>query len=392
MEPRPSLVTPRFVAITASALLYFVSIGMLLPTLPRYVEDDLAGSGAEVGLVIGAFGVSAAVIRPWLGRLGDRYGRRILLVGGIAVTGLSVVAYPVWASIPALVLLRTLSGVGEAGAFVGAATAAQDLAPDDRRGEATNYFSMSIYVGLGLGPFLGELIDNASGFRAVALVCFGLAVAGVVLGFAVPVRPPDISPSTTAPRKGFLHPATILPGSLLTLSLIGFVGYTTFLALYLDDLTGGSASAGTVFLFYSAIVIVIRLTFAKLPDQLGAKRTATLAFAFIFLGLAIVAAWPTLLGVYVGTFALAIGASLNYPSLFLFVMADTEPQERSHAVASFGFFFDIAGAIGAPLLGLVIDLTGGQRPAFALGAAAAMIGLVIVRSMSPVPTPAPARG
>ncbi len=373
--------TPRFAAITASALLYFVSLGMLLPTLPRYVEDDLAGNGLEVGLVVGAFGVSAAIIRPWLGRLGDRHGRRILIVGGIAITGLSVVIYPVWASIPALVMLRVLSGIGEAGAFVGAATATQDLAADDRRGEASNYFSLSVYTGLGIGPFLGEWIDDLSGFRAVTLVCLGLALLGVAFGFAVPLRPPDLGPRPAIDRRGFLHPATIVPGILLTLSLIGFVGYTTFLALYLDDLTNGTASAGPVFLVYSAVVITIRLGFATLTDRLGAKRAATVAFTFISLGLIVVASWGTLAGVYVGTVLLAIGVSFNYPSLFLFVMAGTEPHERSHAVASFGFFFDIAGAIGAPLLGVVIDISGGQRPAFAVGAAAGLIGLFIVNTM-----------
>lgn len=358
---------------------------MLLPTLPRYVENELAGSGTEVGLVVGAFGVSAAIIRPWLGRIGDRYGRRILIVGGIAITGLSVIVYPVWASIPALIFLRVVSGVGEAGAFVGAATATQDLATDDRRGEASNYFSLSIYTGLGIGPFLGEWVDELSGFRAVTLVCFGLAVLGVALGFAVPLRPPDLGPRPAVERRGILHPATIVPGILLTLSLVGFVGYTTFLALYLDDLTDGSASAGPVFIVYSAVVITIRLVFAQLTDRLGAKRASTLAFTLIFVGLAIVAGWGTITGVYVGTVVLAMGVSFNYPSLFLFVMADTEPHERSHAVASFGFFFDIAGALGAPLLGLIIDLTGSEQPAFAVGAAAAMIGLVIVRRMRPVP-------
>ncbi|HEY5699260.1 MAG TPA: hypothetical protein VIT01_17270, partial [Acidimicrobiales bacterium] len=49
------LVTPLFLLITFSGLAYFVAIGSLLPVLPRYVENNLDGSGLEVGLVIGAF-------------------------------------------------------------------------------------------------------------------------------------------------------------------------------------------------------------------------------------------------------------------------------------------------------------------------------------------------
>lgn len=141
--------------ITLSALFYFTGFAMLLPTLPRYVEDVLDGSSTEIGLVVGSFGISAAVVRPLLGRIGDVYGRRILLVSGAFISGAMALLYPVWASIPILIVLRLITGLGESGAFVGAATAIQDMAPDDRRGEAASYFSLAIYGGLGVGPVLG---------------------------------------------------------------------------------------------------------------------------------------------------------------------------------------------------------------------------------------------
>lgn len=378
-----SLITPRFVTIGTSALFYFVAIAMLLPTLPRYVEEELGGSSTQVGVVIGAFGVSAAVIRPLLGRLGDRYGRRVLLVGGAFLSGAMALLYPVWLSIPILIGLRILTGIGEAGAFVGAATSIQDLAPDDRRGEAASYFSLAIYVGLGVGPFLGEYLAEAYGFDAVVRVSFALSMMSSVLAFAIPSTPPVAAIDRRDVRPmSFLHRAAILPGVLLTLSLVGFVGYTSFLALYLDDITGGTASAGLVFLVYAAIVVVFRLAFATLPDKLGARRGSMLAFTFIAVGLSIVAVWSSLVGVYVGTVVLAIGIAFNYPALFLFVMSDTQPHERSHSVASFGFFFDIAGALGAPLLGVIIDATDSEQAAFGAGALAALIGLIGIRLMS----------
>lgn len=377
---RTRLVTPRFAVITLSALFYFVAFGMLLPTLPRYVENGLGGSETQIGIVVGAFGVSAAIFRPLLGRLGDRYGRRVLLVAGAAVTGASVLLYSVWVSIPVLIGLRVFSGIGESGAFVGAATATQDLAPDDRRGEASSYFSLAVYVGLGLGPFLGELIDDNFGFDGVVRTSAALAAVSSLLAFAVPSAPPERA--TTPTTRRFLHRAAVLPGILLTSSLIGFVGYTTFLAVYLDDLSNETASAGRVFLFYAAIVILFRLTLADLPDRLGPRRGGTFAFGFIAAGLAIVALWPSVVGVYVGTAVLACGVAFNYPALFLLVMARTEPAERSHSVASFGFFFDIAGAIGAPFLGLVIEVSGSERWAFAVGSATALAGLIGLRRLT----------
>jgi MFS family permease len=373
--PKERLVTPRFAIITASALGYFLGLGILLPTLPRYVENELGASTVEVGIVAGIFGVSAGLIRPWLGRLGDAYGRRVLLVVGAIISGTSIMLYPVWASIPFLVGLRVVSGIGEAGVFIGAAVSTQDLAPDDRRGEATSYFSLAVYLGIGAGPIIGEFLDRSGGFERVTTASSLLLFLSAVLGFAVPPNPQQARPAIR--RKGFLHPAAVVPGALLTLSLVGFVGYTTFLSLYLDRLGGGpdTGNAGPVFLVYSAVVVVFRLAFASLPDRLGARRSGALAFIFIAAGLGIVAAWGTLTGIYVGTVVLALGVAFNYPALFLLVMARTEPSERGFAIASFGFFFDTASALGPPLLGLLIFTFGNERAAFAAGALTAAVGL-----------------
>ena len=374
--------TPRFVVITLAALGYFVAFAMLLPTLPRYVENELNASGTEVGLVVGAFGASAALVRPYLGRIGDVYGRRILLVSGSFFSGTLALLYPVWASIPILVFLRLLTGIGESGAFVGAATAIQDMAPDDRRGEAASYFSLAIYAGLGVGPVLGEWIFNRADFGAVVQASFAISMVSAVLAFAVPAKAPVVERPAITKKRSFLHSASIIPGIVFTASLIGVVGFSTFVALYVDDLTNNTGNSALVFAMYAGIVVLLRLFFASAPDRLGATLGTILALSFIAVGLAVMALWASLAGVYVGAAIMAVGVAFNYPALFLFVMADTEPHERSHAVASFGFFFDIAGAFGAPLLGILVDVSGGERAAFMAGSIASLVGLIGLRFLN----------
>ncbi|MCP4083993.1 MAG: MFS transporter [Actinomycetia bacterium] len=140
----------------------------LYPVLPRFVEDELGGTGASVGMAVGSFGVTAALLRPVAGRLGDRYGRRVLVVGGMIVVALSLLGYLVVDSLLAVVALRLLFGAGEAFAFVGLATAIQDMAA---------------------GPPLGEWLFDGSNYDRVWVVAAGLVTVGIVLGLATPSEP-----------------------------------------------------------------------------------------------------------------------------------------------------------------------------------------------------------
>ena len=158
---RPTLFTRAFLTVAVAELAYFTADGVVLPALPRYVEGPLGGGDIQVGLVIGAFSLSAFFLRPWAGRLGDRRGRRILMVIGAALFAASIAGYLVSGSIPVLAAMRLLTGAGEALFFVGALSANVDLAPPERRGEAFSFASLALYIGIGAGPFIGEAVIAA---------------------------------------------------------------------------------------------------------------------------------------------------------------------------------------------------------------------------------------
>src|SRR6476659_9906175 len=102
-SPDERLLTSGFIRITGSALAYFIAIGVLAPVLPLYVEDSLHGSGTSVGVAVGAFAVSAALLRPLVGRIGDAHGRRILVIGGGLTAGVSVLGFSLATNLPVLV-------------------------------------------------------------------------------------------------------------------------------------------------------------------------------------------------------------------------------------------------------------------------------------------------
>jgi len=367
------LITVPFVMVTLCTLCYFTGLGTLLTTLPKYVKNDLGGNGFSVGLSIGIFSIAAAILRPWAGQLGDRKGRRILVVGGCLIVAASVAAYDLADNLPLLIGLRVISGIGEAAVFVGAATAVQDLAPAHRRGEAASYFSVALYAGLALGPPLGEYVADVHGYQTTWLVAGGLSLAAAVLGLRIPVgSTSDHRPDT------ILYRAALKPGVVLLLGLMPFTAFAAFLALYGDKI--GIDEVGPIFAVYAGGVLLIRIFGARLPDQLGWRVASAVALIATALAGLMLSLWTQTIGVYIAALVLSVGQSLLFPALFSAVVNDAPDHERSHAVGTFSVFFDLAAGVGAPLLGLVVSLSS-ERGAFATSAVLAALGFVALRTL-----------
>src|SRR5215203_1263234 len=73
---RERVLTPAFLLVAAATFFAFLSIGIVLPVLPRYTEGPLGAGDIGVGIAIGAASVTALLAQPPAGRLGDLRGRR----------------------------------------------------------------------------------------------------------------------------------------------------------------------------------------------------------------------------------------------------------------------------------------------------------------------------
>jgi MFS family permease len=362
---RASLFTPAFLTVAVAELAYFTAAGVLLPALPRYVAGPLGGGNVAVGLVVGAFSLSAFFLRPWAGAVGDRRGRRILMVVGGSIFALSV---------PILVAMRLLTGAGEALFFVGALSANVDLAPPERRGEAFSFASLALYVGIGAGPFIGEVVIEHLGFRAAWLVAIGLAVVAVVLALRLPPMTPEAGEAVPG-RHRLVHRAGLLPGLVLLATVWGMAGFLAFVPLYALDLRMGGA--GLVLGVFSGIVVLIRSVGARIPDRLGAARATRIALTLSATGLAMVGLWREPAGLVAGAAVLALGVALFTPALFALAVAGIPPNERGAVMGTTSAFLDLAFGLGPATLGFVAAAAG-RGGTFLVGAAVAAAGLVLV--------------
>jgi MFS family permease len=182
------LVTAPFVIVTASTLAFFVFVGIAVSVMPRFIENELGGDGLAIGLNLAVFSIAAIAARPVIAFIGDRFGRRTLMIGGSLLAAAAVACTAFVSSIPVLLPLRAISGVGEAALFVGAATLIADLSPADRRAEGASYFSLAVFGGLGLGPVIGEVVLGDGRYGAVFVVAALACVLAAAIALAAPNR------------------------------------------------------------------------------------------------------------------------------------------------------------------------------------------------------------
>ncbi|MGH2696947.1 MAG: MFS transporter, partial [Actinomycetota bacterium] len=228
-------------------------------------------------------------------------------------------------------------------------------------------------IGIGAGPFIGEAVIEAWGFRAAWLVAIGLALVAVALSLRLPSMKPEGPESPE--RHRLVHPAGLLPGVVLLAAIWGMAGYLAFVPLYALDL--GMGGAGLVLGLFSGIVVVIRSVGARIPDRIGASRATRIALVLSASGLTMIGLWRTPAGLVAGTIVMAVGVALFTPALFSVAVEGIPANERGAVMGTTSAFLDLAFGLGPATLGFVAAGIG--RPGtFLAGGIVALAGLVVV--------------
>ena len=363
----------------AAALLAFLAIGAALPVLPGYVRGPLRSGDVAVGIVVGAFALTAVVCRPLAGRQADVRGRRAVLIAGALAMSVGGVLYLISTSVATLIVARLVVGGGEGAVYTAGATWAVDLAPEDRRGLALGLFGLAVWGGLSLGPLAGELLRSSVSYDAVWAATVVLPLAGALLALRLP------EPRGAAQIEGepgplaFFPRAAHRPGLALALANIGYAALAGFVILHLR--ARGIGGGASVFTAFAVAVFASRIALSQVPDRAGARRTATIAGAVEALGLTIIALAQSLAVALAGAVVVGIGFSMLFPSLALMVVGRVGDDRRGSALGAFTAFFDIGVGLGGPLAGVTAALAG-YPAVFVVGAVAAACTAVLAAAPS----------
>lgn len=370
----------RLSVVTTANLCMFVSVGIVVPVLPLFVERRLAGGAGMVGLAGLVFSVASVLSRPFVGgQLRRGTSRRLMIgsgfLGAVALVLMAAVGEP-WQ----LLVLRCLGGVAEGVFYVGAITVVVRLAPATRRAEALSYFSVSLFLGLAIGPMVGDWLVAQAGFRpawfgaaAVAALAALVSVECVepMLDESVADASDDVEERFRLPWSALL---AVVPGGILALSIVSYAALQYFAPLY--GPTVGLRHTGSVFTVYAVVVLATRLFGARYADAVDARVLAGAGCALTVAGAGVIIVWRAPAGLFGCAALLALAIAVQYPSLLKLALADVPRAAQGIVVGSYSAAFDVGFGAGAVLVGFTIARST-YASGFSLGLGAGVLALVI---------------
>ncbi|MCP1602512.1 MFS transporter [Pseudomonas citronellolis] len=168
-------------AIGLSLVFAFRMLGMfmVLPVLATYGQDLAGATPALIGLAIGAYGLTQAILQIPLGTLSDRIGRRPIIVVGLLVFALGAAVAANADSIWGVIAGRVIQGAGAISAAVMAMLS--DLTREQHRTKAMATIGMSIGVSFAVAMVAGPVLTHLFGLHGLFWFTAGMALVGLLM-------------------------------------------------------------------------------------------------------------------------------------------------------------------------------------------------------------------
>jgi MFS family permease len=366
LVPRPGIAFAGVFAVTFCGL---VAVGAVLPVLPRFVRGPLDAGNVAVGIVIGSYAITGLLLRPFAGRFADHRGRKPTVLIGSILVALGGFMYLLPLGVPGLIAARLVLGAGEGTVFTAGSAWIVDLAPIARRGRVIGLYGLAVWAGLSIGPLIGELLLQASGYTLVWIFAGAVPLLGALIASRLP-DPFHATPHPEEEHHALIEREAVRPGAALALGSIGYGTMAAFVVLHLESRGVGHGAA--VFGAFATMVVLTRLIGGDLPDRVGPARVAIAAAIVEAIGLTTIAIAHSLPVAIAGALAMGAAFSLLYPSLSLIVVSRVSDTRRGAALGTFTAFFDAGVGFGAPLAGAAAALSS-YEGAFLLAAAIALV-------------------
>lgn len=370
----------------SAALLAELAYAILnLSAMPMYVDKGLH-EFSHYGIIFGTFLATEALSRPALGALGDRIGRKPLMVAAPAITAVTsyltiLIGGPM--VVPALICLRAIDGLGSSALWMNAFASVGDIVGEKHRSAAMSVLNVTYMGGMALGFLLG---GGANDYFHTLHASFYLASILFILAFLVMLLffPHEKPHHLELHLEELAHPAELvkeaesklikklqslgvwlksifssfgLVPDMVVMAIVTFVGMgmlTPIVKVYAFDHLGLSETKFGLFVApIAAGMGIFAVPLGHLGDRFG--KTTAICWGLFASSLAmwVIALFRSLYLIGIAGIAIGLGFTIAFPAWNALVISSTDPRRRGEVLGAVGFAQGLAAMAGT-LLGPLI--------------------------------------
>ncbi len=361
----------KLIVLFVVAFVDMVGLVMILPLLPFYATS-FGATAAVVGVLVSAFSLAQLAFAPIWGRFSDRYGRRPVILIGLAITAVAYVVFGLADTILVLLVSRAIQGMG--GGTIGVVQAyVADVSPPEERTKSLGWLSAVTSLGAVVGPAFGSIMVAIGGRRApgFAAAALALLVAAFAWRFLREAEADAVS-DEVARTSEFTAASAILrvltrwdePAPRLiwiyTIAIGAFYGTVPVMPLLLSDRLGVTVQTiGYVIMYLGAMGVVVRaFLLGRLVDWLGEARLARLGIVLLSGGLVVIAFTSSFQTLIVSLTLMPLGTAFLFPCITSILSRVVSRRDRGLFMSvqhTFGGASRVAFPVGA---GVVMDQFG----------------------------------
>lgn len=339
-----------------------LGLGIILPILPLYAKS-LGATGLWLGAIFAGFSISRSVLMPFIGKYSDKSGiRKAFIASGLFVYACSSMGYVYAENAFVLLLVRMLQGACSAMIVPIAMAYIGDITPKDREGSYMGMFTVSLFLGFGIGPLFGGLIMDFysvnTAFMAMGVLCliaFFLVV--LLLPSSSSKHLPDaVSPSTY--RK--ILSSKLIRGVICYRFASAFTraSMLSFLPLYASyKIDMSAAQIGIVISTSVLLTSFFQYPFGKLADRMNRRNLiliGTIPYSLVVILFPFAASFSQVLMI---NLCLGVFGALPMPAASAIIVGEGKKFGMGSTMAVFNVSMSLGLGCGPLVSGIIHDLT-----------------------------------
>ncbi|MGF7036711.1 DHA1 family multidrug resistance protein-like MFS transporter [Paenibacillus mucilaginosus] len=363
-----------------------LGIGLIIPVLPEFLKHFDAG-GQTAGYLVAAFGLTQFIFSPISGEWSDKYGRRKLIILGLAMFTISNLIFAAAEQIWMLYVSRFVGGIGAAAMIPSMMAYVADITDEKNRGKGMGLLGAAMSLGFVIGPGIGGFLAEF-GFRAPFYVSAGVGLVALLLSLVMlpetlSAAQRESAKNSTKKResifkqlgRSFNAPYFVL--LLLVFSMtFGLANFEAIFPLFVDQKYGFTAREISILITIGALIgaVIQAVLINKLLLRFGERKLINLTFLLSSVMLVLMLVSGGFSYVLVVTLLFFTFTSIMRPAINT-LLSKMAGEEQGFVAGMNNAYMSLGNIFGPAIAGILFDVH--INIPYLLGAAVLMASLFI---------------